>query len=217
VLRDSSIRITATILELTAETFPAHVSELAERHPELGAIVDRWGMPAFWTRKPGLDSLVKIILEQQISIAAADTIHRRLKQALGGMSARRLCEAGPERLRSLGLTRQKSRYCYELGRAIRERRLSLGGLASLGDTEAIAALVAQPGIGPWTASIYVMSALGRIDVWPPGDLALRAGVSDILRRDGAELGDTGHRWQPKRAVAARLVWHHYRQLRNSRP
>ncbi|MGI9258629.1 MAG: DNA-3-methyladenine glycosylase family protein [Gammaproteobacteria bacterium] len=201
-------------MELTAETFPAHALELAEQHPELGAIVERWGVPSFWTRKPGLDALVKIILEQQISIAAADTIHRRLKAALGGMSARRLFDAGPEKLRTLGLTRQKSRYCYELGRSIVERRLLLGKLAGMSDAEAIAALIEQPGIGPWTASIYVMSALGRIDVWPPGDLALRLGVAEILPNlVGDDLGDDGSRWHPRRAVAARLVWHHYRQIR----
>ena len=201
-------------MELTAETFPAHALDLSQRHPELGAIVARWGIPSFWERKPGLDALVKIILEQQISIAAADTIHRRLKAALGGMSARRLFEAGPEKLRTLGLTRQKSRYCFELGRAVVERRLSLGKLAAMSDAEAIDALIAQPGIGPWTASIYIMSALGRIDVWPPGDLALRQGVAEILPNQAVgDLGDDGSRWHPRRAVAARLVWHHYRQLR----
>ncbi len=204
-------------LELTTETFPSYARSLAERYPELDIIVNRWGLPAFWSRKPGIESLVKIILEQQISIAAASTIHRRLKVGLGGLSAQRLHAAGPEKLRTLGLTQQKSRYCYELGRAIVKRRLSLHGLATMSDADAMATLAAQPGIGPWTSAIYVMSALGRIDVWPPGDLALRQGVADILPgTETDELADSGSRWQPRRAVAARLVWHHYRSTRTKK-
>jgi len=196
---------------LTAESFPGHAHGLARHHPELKEIIERWGLPEFWCRKPGMESLVLIILEQQISIAAARTIHRRLKATLGGLSARRLCQAGPEKLRTLGLTRQKSGYCYDLACAVVERRLSINGLTALDDEEAIATLSAQRGIGPWSAAIYLMSALGRMDVWPPGDLALRRGVADVLpKATTGELGDSGERWRPQRAVAARLLWHHYR-------
>ena len=205
-------------LELTTETFPSHAHALANRYPELDTIIRRWGLPAFWRRRPGFDSLVLIILEQQISIVAARAIHRRLKIALGTLSARRIHAAGPDELRTLGLTRQKSRYCCELARAIVERRLSVGRLANMTDRDAMAALIALPGIGPWSAAIYVMSALGRIDVWPPGDLALHHGVADILPGIETEaLADSGDRWQPRRAVAARLVWHHYRSLRTKNP
>ena len=200
-------------LELIAETFPRYAQALAKHYPELGAIVHRWGLPAFWCRKPGIDSLVLIILEQQISVAAAQTIHRRLKTALGGLSARRIHAAGRDRLKTLGLTRQKSRYCYELAHAIVERRLSLGKLTKMNNHDAMTTLLALPGIGPWSAAIYLMSALGRIDVWPQGDLALRHGVADILPGVETELlANSGDRWQPHRAVAARLIWHHYRNM-----
>lgn len=202
--------------ELTAETFPTHASELAGRFPELAQVLERWGLPEFWSRKPGIDALVLIILEQQISIAAAASIHCRLKKELGGISARRLFDAGVERLRGLGLTRQKSRYCHELARAVIERRLSFKALGEMNDREAVDALVELPGIGPWSASIYVMSALRRIDVWPPGDLALRQGVAALLPTvETGLLADSGDRWQPRRAVAARLVWHHYRRERTN--
>ncbi len=205
-------------LELTAETFPSYAHALVKRYPELDRIVSRWGLPDFWCRKPGIDSLVLIILEQQISIVAARSIHRRLKIELGSLSARRIHAAGADKLRTLGLTRQKSRYCYELARAVVERRLSLARLTSMSDQEAMAALIALPGIGPWSAAIYVMSALGRINVWPQGDLALRRGVADILPGIETEaLAESGDRWQPRRAVAARLVWHHYRSVRTKQP
>ena len=130
---------------------------------------------------------------------------------LGGLSARRVRLAGPTQLRTFGLTRQKSRYCYELACAVVERRLSVDGLKNLGDAEAIEVLCAQPGIGPWSAAIYLMSALKRIDVWPPGDLALRRSIAELFpRMNTAALADSGDRWHPQRAVAARLIWHHYR-------
>ena len=203
-------------LELTAETFPSYAHALAKRFPELDTIVSRWGLPEFWCRKPGIDSLVLIILEQQISIVAARSIYRRLKRELGGLSARRIHAAGADKLRTLGLTRQKSRYCYELACAIVERRFTLARLTRMNDQDAMAALIALPGIGPWSAAIYVMSALGRIDVWPAGDLALRHGVADLLPGIETEaLADSGDRWRSQRAVAARLVWHHYRSVRNN--
>ena len=196
---------------LNARSFPLYATALAKRHVELDGIIRRWGVPEFWSRRPGIESLFLIILEQQISIVAARSIYRRVRDSLGGLSARRVHDAGPERLRSLGLTRQKSRYCYELSRAVVERRLSVDGLKNLSDADATTMLCAQPGIGPWSAAIYLMSALKRIDVWPPGDLALRRGIAEILPgRDTAELADSGDRWEPQRAVAARLVWHHYR-------
>ncbi len=88
-------------LELTAETFPSYAHALAKRYPELDTIVRRWGLPDFWCRKPGIESLVLIILEQQISIAAARSIYCRLKRELGSLSARRIHAAGADKLRTL--------------------------------------------------------------------------------------------------------------------
>ncbi len=196
---------------LDARTFPRYAEILASRFPELDGILGRWGMPGFWCRGAGIESLFRIILEQQISVAAANTLARRVRDSLGGLTARRVHGAGMDGLRSLGLSRQKARYCHELAGAVGERRLSIAGLARMPDKEAIETLCAQPGIGPWSAAIYLMSALKRIDVWAPGDLALQRGIEDLLPgTDTAELARTGARWRPWRAVAARLVWHHYR-------
>lgn len=192
-------------------SFPTEVRRLLARAPEFRPLVRRHGIPVFWRRPEGVGTLVQIILEQQVSLAAAATLYRRIRRELGGVSARRLTEAGPERLRALGLTRQKARYCHALGMAVRERRFSVGALSRMGDDEAIAALMALPGIGPWTAAAYVMAALGRPDVWPPGDLALARAIADLLpEEDTDELARSGRRWRPRRAVAARLLWHHYR-------
>ena len=196
---------------LDARSFPRYAAALAAQCPELDAVVRRWGLPAFWRRSAGIESLFRIILEQQISFLAARSLARRVKDSLGGLTARRVYGAGQDGLRSLGLSRQKARYCHELARAVVERRLSIAGLARMSDEDAVRALCVQPGIGPWSAAIYLMSALKRIDVWAPGDLALQRGIEDLFPgADMSSLAQTGYRWRPWRAVAARLVWHHYR-------
>ncbi len=196
---------------LDARSFPRYATALAARFPELDQILGCWGLPGFWSRRAGIESLFRIILEQQISVLAARTLARRVSNSLGGLTARRVHDVGPEGLRSLGLSRQKARYCYELARAVVDRRLSVAGLARMSDRDAIATLCVQPGIGPWSAAIYLMSALKRIDVWAPGDLALQRGIEDLFpENDVSMLVQTGDRWRPWRAVAARLVWHHYR-------
>ena len=195
---------------LNARSFPDYARELASQFPELDGILIRYGIPRFWSRKANVETLFRIILEQQVSLAAARTLFNRVSHSIGGMTARRVCQAGPDTLRSLGISRQKSRYCHELARAVMERRLSIAGLARMSDGEAIEKLCVQPGIGPWSASIYLISALKRIDVWAPGDLALQRGIEDLLPgMDTDSLVQSGDRWQPWRAVAARLVWHHY--------
>jgi DNA-3-methyladenine glycosylase II len=195
---------------LTAVTFPLYVNVLAGRYSELQAIVDQWGVPRFWARAPGFETLFLIILQQQISLPVARVIHRRIKDSLGGVSARRVLEAGQERLHALGLTKQKSRYCCELAAAVKKKRFSIEGLQKLDDSAAILLLRAQLGIGPWSSAIYLMSALKRLDVWPPGDLALRRGVEKLFPgEDVKDLSDTGAQWAPYRAIAARLIWHFY--------
>ncbi|MCE2422756.1 MAG: DNA-3-methyladenine glycosylase 2 family protein [Gemmatimonadetes bacterium] len=196
---------------LTARTFPARARDLARDFDEFGFVLDRWGLPPFWTRPAGVDTLFRIIIEQQISVAAANTVYRRMRRGLGALTAGRVASAGESGLRAMGLSRQKARYCHSLARAVTERRFSVAGLARLDDDEAATALQAQPGIGPWSASLYLMSALKRMDVWPSGDLALLKGIAGLLPdADAVHLARTGDRWRPRRAVAARLVWHYYR-------
>src|SRR6056297_2229493 len=196
---------------IDTDEFPREVRSLARAAPEFRPVVRRHGIPAFWRRPEGIETLVRIILEQQVSMAAAATLYRRIRGELGGISARRLVEAGPARLHRLGMTRQKARYCHALGEAVQSRRLSFAALARAGNDEAIAALTALPGIGPWTAGAYVMAAMRRRDVWPPGDLALKRAIERLLPdADTRELAASGERWRPRRAVAARLLWHYYR-------
>ncbi|MEO1203277.1 MAG: DNA-3-methyladenine glycosylase 2 family protein, partial [Pseudomonadota bacterium] len=132
--------------------FDYHVDTLCRRDPAISAIVARHGRPRYPRRAAGVKGLVRIILEQQVSMAAAYTLYRRLDAALGGITAKKLAETGQPGLRALGLTRQKARYCHTLGAAVHSRQLSLTGIARLPDEAAMAALVTMPGIGAWSAA-----------------------------------------------------------------
>lgn len=166
-----------------------------------------------WGRRPGFATLVRIILEQQVSLAAARTMYRWLEQELGGITPSAFRARGVSGLRRLGLTRQKAAYTHGLATAILEERVDLAAIARAPDAEGRAALLALPGIGPWTVDIYYLMALRRPDVWPRGDLALQLALQRVLalpaRPTAAEQEALAAGWAPWRSVAARLLWQAY--------
>jgi DNA-3-methyladenine glycosylase II len=191
---------TAAPRVLTRPAIDAAARELARRDADLAAILARHGPPPMWSRRPGFATLVHIVLEQQVSIAAAATLFRRIGAAIGGMTPGNVAAQGPRRLHRLGMTRQKASYCHGLALAV------LGGgldLAALG----------LRGIGPWSVDVYYLMALRRPDVWPRGDLALATALAEVkrLRRrpDHDRQRAIAASWAPWRSVAARLLWQHY--------
>lgn len=197
---------------LDPDTFRSAVSRLTNESRPLAAAVERHGVPEFWHRPPGFATLALFIVEQQVSLASAKAVFERLVTALGEVRPATVLAASPEALGKVGLTRQKQRYLRELAAAVEQRHLDLEGLTEVADEEAQIRLRAIPGIGHWTAHVYLLSALRRPDVWPTGDRALQVGVGEILSRDvpsPTELEEIGERWRPYRSVAARLVWHAY--------
>lgn len=186
---------------------------LVRQDPALGAIVNEFGLPQFWQRPAGFPSLVLFILEQQVSLASAAAAYRRIKDRLGRMEPELLLEATGDELRADGVSRQKDRYLRELSTAIVERRLELEELPGKDDEEVRRELMALPGIGTWTADVYLLACLARPDVWPVGDRALQVATAEALHLSEVpnpiELDGIGNRWKPNRAVAARLLWHGY--------
>jgi DNA-3-methyladenine glycosylase II len=209
-----------TIEGLDEGSFRARALELAERHEALGAVVATYGLPAFWRRPATFATLVLLVVEQQVSLASAKAVFDRMAVLLGAVTPDALLAVTPDDLGRVGLTRQKQRYVRLLAEAVVEGRLDLGGLADLPDGDARTRLLALTGIGPWTADVYLLSALGRPDMWPVGDRALQVGVAEVLGRPEVptplELEALGEPWRPARAVAARLVWHSYLCRRNRR-
>jgi DNA-3-methyladenine glycosylase II len=160
---------------------------------------------------------VLLVLEQQVSLASAKAAFDRLAARLGAVTPEGVLSLGDEELRADGFSRQKTRYARALAAAVTEGALDLDGLAALDDESARQTLVALPGIGPWTADVYLLSALRRPDVWPTGDLALQEAarvVKGLPQRPSPDaLEELAEPWRPYRATAARLLWHHYLSVR----
>jgi len=198
---------------LDEQTLAIAVTALAERDLALRSIQERLGTPPLWAREPGFSTLLHIILEQQVSLASARAAHQRLLVIANPLTPLNFLALDDDTLRAIGFSRQKTRYGRALAQAIAEERLDLTGLAAAEDDVVRAALVAMPGIGPWTADIYLLMALGRPDVWPAGDLALQIAMQRVkqlpTRPTTVEMETLAEPWRPWRAVAARLLWHHY--------
>ncbi len=191
----------------------AGVAELAARDADLGGIVERHGLPPLWDRPAGFETLVAIVLEQQVSLRSGAAALARLKLAAGEVMPAAVASLGEDGARAAGLTRQKARYVVGLAQASLDGTFDADEIAAAEDDMARAHLVRLVGVGRWTADIYLLMALGRPDVWPVGDLALATAMRRAKRLDSVPTGEEGARiaaaWQPWRAVAARILWHAY--------
>ncbi len=206
---------------ISNKNLDAAVRELCAKDADLANVVRRFGPPPLWARRPGFATLVRIILEQQVSLASADVTYARLQRALGRVTAANIAQLRLDELRKLGITRQKAGYCLGLARQVVSGKLRLKEIARADDTVARRSLLAQRGVGPWTADIYLLMALRRPDVWPEGDLALAKAVQRVKRLRSEPTPDRLRRiaegWRPWRSVAARILWHEYlSQLRHSK-
>jgi DNA-3-methyladenine glycosylase II len=205
---------------LTRATLAAGARTLARRDPRLRALLAQNGLPPMWARRPGFETLIHIVLEQQVSIVAARSLFRRVRTHLGGMTPETISRRGVLGLHRLGLTRQKASYCHELARATLGGSLRLSDIARAPDEDGRSALLALRGIGPWSVDIYYLMALRRPDVWPTGDLALAIALHEVLalpaRPGSLRQQEISASWAPWRSVAARLLWHHYLSTRQSR-
>jgi DNA-3-methyladenine glycosylase II len=209
-----------TIPRLDLDSLGLAVRELAARDPDLAAIVERFGPPPLWDRPEGFGTLTHIVLEQQVSLASAQAAFDRLGAAANPLTPARFLELDDAQLLAIGFSRQKAGYVRELARAIDSGAVDLNELSTLPDDEVKRRLVALKGFGPWSASIYMMEALLRPDVWPVGDLALVVAVAEAkglaTRPDAARMEALAEPWRPCRSVAARLFWHDYLCRRGKR-
>jgi DNA-3-methyladenine glycosylase II len=185
--------------------------------PVFAAIIERAGSPRFRRRRNGFETLLHIILEQQVSIDAAAAMFRRLNEECRPLTPGSFITLDEATLRRCGFSRQKAAYGRGLAEAVTNGSLDFTRLAATPDDEALAALVALKGIGRWSAEIYLIFALGRDDIWPAADLGLQFGVAAELglgtRLGERELGEIGERWRPWRTVAACLFWQSYLHAR----
>ena len=179
---------------------------------DLAAVVERFGRPAVFRRPPTFATLVLLILEQQVSLSSAAATFRRLTET-GAVEPAALLGLDDPTLQQIGFSRQKVRYVRALAEAVTSDRLPLDRLPESDDDEVRLLLTAIPGIGPWTADVFLLSCLDRPDIWPTGDRALQVGAADVLSLaevpSEPSLAALGERWRPLRSTAAQLIWHDY--------
>ena len=197
------------------------VRELAKRDKDLAKIASTYGPPPLWEREQGFHTLIHIILEQQVSLASAKAAYTRLEEVVDLLTPKNLLGLTDKELKQIGFSRQKTSYGRELANAIIDGSLDLSGLARLEDKDAKEQLMKVKGIGPWTADVYLLMALGRPDIWPKGDLALEVAIQQVkgwLRRPTPEeVKKMSDEWRPWRAVAARLLWYYLSERKKGTP
>lgn len=198
---------------LNSKTLADAALGLARRDRHLSEILKRYGNPPLWRRPTTFPTLVRIILEQQVSLKSADSMYRRLNASLGTLTPETFIRAGTNRLRELGVTRQKTAYLLHLSSSIVEGQLRLRQLARMTDLEAKETLMRIKGIGSWSADVYLLMAMRRADIWPTGDLALAVAIKELRglsqRPSTDEMEQLAESWRPHRAVAARMLWQYY--------
>lgn len=186
---------------------------LARTDPLLSAILQTHGHPPLWRRPATFQTLVRIILEQQVSLKSAEAVFRRLRASITPFTPDTVLSAGENHLRKLGLTRQKTAYILHLSSEIVEGNLNLRQLARMSDVDVKSALMRIKGLGAWSADVYLLMAMCRADIWPSGDLALAVAVKELNglkhRPTFLELEEIAEKWRPHRAVAARMLWQYY--------
>lgn len=198
---------------LNKKRLKEYAGYLATLDDDLARILKSDGPPPLWTRKLSFSTLVLIILEQQVSLASARATFLKLEANLKPFTPEKFIELGSSYLRSLGITRQKASYCINTAQAINAGQLDFKALTQMDDVDVSRCLTRIKGIGPWTASIFLLMALGRPDIWPPGDIALinaLVNVKGLKERPSLSVIDRiVDKWRPYRSVAARMLWHHY--------
>ena len=198
---------------LNTERLSKAVMYLSKKDKDLDALYGADGVPPLWARRPGFTTLIKIILEQQVSLASAKAVYRKLERNIKPFTPIRFEELGIAYLKSLGITRQKSSYCINIAAAIIDDKLDFKSLNIMNDDDAKEMLKRIKGIGSWTADIYLLMALCRPDIWPSGDIALAKSMRKIKRLKSYPTYEKqvkiAKKWQPYRSVAARMLWQHY--------
>jgi DNA-3-methyladenine glycosylase II len=197
----------------SVESINAAVDELARREKAFAAVLEKHGRPEPRVSEPGAATLLRTIVGQQVSVAAARSMWAKLEAAYGAPpDLNKILKASDDELRLAGLSRQKAGYARSLADLVLSGELLLQQLPE-DDEEAIALLTKIKGIGRWSAEIYLLFAEGRTDVWPAGDLAVQIEIGRLLgmadKPSEKQLRELAEAWRPHRGAVAVLAWHSY--------
>ncbi len=178
-------------------------------------IIEQYGIPVIPMRPQGFQTLVLLILEQQVSIDSAKATFRKIRSQFPNMLAEELAGVSADDFRVLGVSRQKAGYISGLARAILDKTIDLESFPHKTAGQVRTELLALKGIGNWTADIYLMFCLQSPDIIPLGDIAVINTIKELLGiHDKLEMERIAAQWAPHRSMATYLLWHHYLQKRN---
>ncbi len=185
---------------------------LADMDPMFARLLTDNGAPPQWRRTASFGTLVRLVLEQQVSLASAQAAYLRLVERIGEPDPTRFLELGAEELKSIGFSRQKTRYSRVIATRLINGTLDLERVGRSGEAGR-SELLSVTGIGPWTVACYSIFVVGESDVWPSGDRALYVSMARNLALDAVPDASTADAiaadWSPYRSTAARMLWHDY--------
>ena len=203
--------------QFTPSNYHQICDSLGLQDADLKSIFTQHGYPPLWTRPNTFESLVHIILEQQVSLASALATLNKLRDKLKEVTPEGLLLLSDEELRACYFSRQKTIYTRHLAQALVKGELDLAALATLSNDEIRQNLSRLKGIGNWTIDVYLMFVLQRTDLFPIGDLAAVNALKQLKRLPAStsrdELLAIAENWKPHRTVATMLLWHYYLSTR----
>jgi len=204
-------------LTFDRQNFHSICDKLAKKDRHLLAIIRQYGYPPMWTRRGNFQTLIHIILEQQVSLASARAALNKLRERIGTITPKKLLALSDEDLKTCYFSRQKTVYARYLANAIVSKQIILKKFSDLDDAEIRRQLKTIKGIGDWTVDVYLLFALQRTDLFPLGDLAMVNALKEVKQLSKEtkqeELLKLAERWRPYRSIATMLLWHYYIQKR----
>lgn len=200
--------------QLSTDAIKGQLDMLSQKDAQIAAAIKLVGFPAERIGEQSFGRFLRVIVGQQLSVKAAATISDRVFALVDGEPTPFAFDhIDDDALRAAGLSKQKINYVRSLCETVQAGTLNIDALPHMSDDDAIAAITAVKGLGVWSAHMYLMFSLGRPDIWPVGDLAVRVGVGRIIeledRPNEKQVQEIGERWRPYRSAVALLAWHYY--------
>jgi DNA-3-methyladenine glycosylase II len=206
----------------TANTKPINlkksIPDLLQKDKVFQKILDLYGEPTISTRPQGFESLCKLIIEQQVSLASAKACYLKMESFIGKVTPQNILNTSDEDLRNNSVSKQKAVYLKELSKAVLNKEIDLVSLSCKSEEQIKSELIAIKGIGNWTAEVYLMFCLQKEDVFPVGDIALQNTLKELFSiSTKEEMILMSENWKPNRSLATHFFWHYYLKKRNREP
>jgi DNA-3-methyladenine glycosylase II len=205
----------------SSSDFHVTCDNLGKKDRELKCIIQTFGYPPMWTRPNSFETLIHIILEQQVSLASALAALNKLREKLVHITPGALLQLTDEELKACYFSKQKTSYARALANAIETNTLKLDELENVSDDEVRKKMITLKGFGNWTIDVYLMFVLRRADIFPGGDLAAVNALKQVKKLPSTttkeKLLTISAKWKPYRTVATMILWHYYLSIRAKDP